>query len=76
MRRRGEVPVRGSAGMMIDYMGPSLDTTILGISSACGASPTYPDHGIYYAMTVADPAASTSPADGSADPGFLALRGA
>jgi len=34
----GEVPSRGGAVMMIDYMGPSLDTTILASPAECGCS--------------------------------------
>jgi len=39
----GEVPPEAVPVMMIDYMGPSLDTTILGISSAVWLFAKHPD---------------------------------
>jgi cytochrome P450 len=40
---RGEVPARACPAMMIDYMGPSLDTTICAISNAVWAFANNPD---------------------------------
>jgi len=40
---RGEVPAEACPVMMIDYMGPSLDTTIFAISSAVWLFATHPD---------------------------------
>lgn len=40
---RGEVPRAACPVMMIDYMGPSLDTTIFGISSAIWLFAQHPD---------------------------------
>jgi cytochrome P450 len=39
----GEVPPEAVPVMMIDYMGPSLDTTIFGISSGVWLFASYPD---------------------------------
>ena len=36
---RGEVPAQACPAMMIDYMGPSLDTTICAISNGLCAPP-------------------------------------
>jgi hypothetical protein len=40
----GEVPSEAVPVLMIDYMGPSLDTTIFGISSGVWLFANYPDH--------------------------------
>jgi cytochrome P450 len=40
---RGEVPAQACPAMMIDYMGPSLDTTICAISNAVWAFANNPD---------------------------------
>jgi cytochrome P450 len=40
---RGEVPAQACPAMMIDYLGPSLDTTIFAISNAVWAFATNPD---------------------------------
>jgi cytochrome P450 len=40
---RGEVPAQACPAMMVDYMGPSLDTTICAISSAVWAFANNPD---------------------------------
>jgi cytochrome P450 len=40
---RGEVPAQACPAMMIDYMGPSLDTTIFAISNAVWAFANNPD---------------------------------
>ena len=40
---RGEVPAQACPAMMIDYMGPSLDTTIFAISNAVWLFAKYPD---------------------------------
>jgi cytochrome P450 len=40
---RGEVPAHACPAMMIDYMGPSLDTTICAISNAVWAFANNPD---------------------------------
>src|SRR6267142_1825633 len=39
----GEVPSEAVPGLMIDYMGPSLDTTIFGISSGVWLFANHPD---------------------------------
>jgi len=63
--------------MMIDYMGPSLDTTIFGISSGVWLFANYPDQ---WDLLRNDPslipAAINEICGWKADPGFLALRGA
>jgi cytochrome P450 len=40
---RGEVPAKACPAMMVDYMGPSLDTTICAISNAVWAFANNPD---------------------------------
>jgi cytochrome P450 len=40
---RGEVPAQACPAMMVDYMGPSLDTTICAISNAVWAFANNPD---------------------------------
>ncbi len=40
---RGEVPAQACSAMMIDYLGPSLDTTIFAISTAVSLFAKYPD---------------------------------
>jgi cytochrome P450 len=40
---RGEVPARACPAMMVDYMGPSLDTTIFAISTAVWLFANNPD---------------------------------
>jgi cytochrome P450 len=40
---RGEVPAQACPAMMVDYMGPSLDTTICAISNAVWLFANYPD---------------------------------
>jgi cytochrome P450 len=40
---RGEVPAQACPAMMIDYLGPSLDTTIFAISNAVWLFAKYPD---------------------------------
>jgi hypothetical protein len=42
---RTKVPAQVCPAMMVDYMGPSLDTTIPAISNASGCSPTIPTSG-------------------------------
>lgn len=40
---RGEIDPAAAPSMMVDYLGPSLDTTILGIGSMLHAFATHPD---------------------------------
>ena len=40
---RGEIPAAAARGMLIDYIGPSLDTTILGFSGALALFARFPE---------------------------------
>jgi len=76
--RRGEVPSEAVPVMMIDYMGPSLDTTIFGISSGVWLFANYPDQ---WDLVRNDPSLIPAAINEilrmeAPIQGFLALRGA
>jgi cytochrome P450 len=48
---RGEVSPQACPVMMVDYLGPSLDTTSLPSAMRCGCSPTIPTSGTWCART-------------------------